>query len=302
MAILLTGASGFLGSRIMRKLLEKDRQVVVLKRSTSDLWRIEDMMPKVKAYDVDLEGPERAFEENKISAILHTATAYGRKGESVPQIVSSNLVYPLQLMELGLAHGTGAFLNTDTFSKAQTEYADKLDYYNLTKAHLGEYARRLLAGGPMKWANLRLEHMYGPADDQTKFVPQLIRQLLGGADSIPLTEGRQRRDFVYVDDVADAYLAVLAHQNELPAMGEYGVGMGNSLSVREACELMKELCHSRSALQFGKMPMRRGEIMDSKADNAGLRALGWEPKFDAKSGFSKTIEYEKTVLKQAGKK
>lgn len=301
MAILLTGATGFLGSCILHKLIKKRQKVVVLKRSTSNTGRIREFMPKVKSYDVDKEGARRAFEENEISAIMHAATAYGRKGESVPQIIEANLAYPLQLIELGLRHGTGAFLNTDTFSKASSGYADNLDYYNLTKEHVGQYARRMLAGTGMKWANLRLEHMYGPQDDQTKFVPWLVRRLLEQTPSIPLTEGRQRRDFVYVEDAAEAYVKVLDALDKLPALNEFGVGSGESTSVREACELARELCHSRTELGFGLKPMRAGELMDSKADNASLKALGWAPKYDLKAGLAKTIEFEKEAMKKEKK-
>ncbi len=90
MTILLTGATGFLGSHLLHRLLKLNYDVVILKRSTSNTWRIESVLSKIKCYDIDKVAIEKPFEEQKIDAVIHTVTNYGRNNSSVSTIVDTN--------------------------------------------------------------------------------------------------------------------------------------------------------------------------------------------------------------------
>ena len=82
MKLLLTGATGFLGSNLIPAFLKAGHEVVILKRSFSDTWRIKDDLDKVRSYDIDLVPLERPFEEcGRFDCVVHTATNYGRQGE-----------------------------------------------------------------------------------------------------------------------------------------------------------------------------------------------------------------------------
>ncbi|MEG2898665.1 MAG: NAD(P)-dependent oxidoreductase, partial [Eubacterium sp.] len=100
MKILLTGATGFLGSHLLKKFVSEKYNVVILKRSTSNVYRIENELKEVKSYDVDRVELSQVFEENeKFDAIVHTATCYGRQHESILQMEKTNLIFPLKLLE-----------------------------------------------------------------------------------------------------------------------------------------------------------------------------------------------------------
>ena len=76
--ILLTGATGFLGSYLLEAFLQKGYKVVVLKRSTSNIWRIQDLITQIICYDVDIQPLENAFTDQHIDYVVHTACHYGR--------------------------------------------------------------------------------------------------------------------------------------------------------------------------------------------------------------------------------
>ena len=97
MTILLTGATGFLGSHILHRLLQTNHKVVILKRSFSNTWRINSVLSKVKFYDLDKTSIETAFKEQKIDIVIHTATNYGRSNQPVSDIVDTNLMFSLKL-------------------------------------------------------------------------------------------------------------------------------------------------------------------------------------------------------------
>jgi len=81
--ILITGATGFLGSHITWTLFNEGFNIIILKRSFSDIWRIREIIDKIRYYDIDKVELEIPFKENEIDCIIHTATNYGRKGEKI---------------------------------------------------------------------------------------------------------------------------------------------------------------------------------------------------------------------------
>lgn len=115
MRILLTGVTGYLGSYIANALIKNGYQVIGLKRKTSSLFRIENILTKLTLHDIDDLDLASLFQfYGKIDVVLHTATCYGRKGENVNDIVSANLTFPLNLLNEAVNSGVELFLNTDT--------------------------------------------------------------------------------------------------------------------------------------------------------------------------------------------
>ena len=285
--ILLTGATGFLGSYLLEALLQNNYQVVILKRSTSNVWRIEHLLDKVNSYDVDCDCLQAAFTEQYIDAVIHTACCYGRHGESVSQVAEVNLVLGLNLLDACLKYKVGIFCNTDTLlDKGINDYA-------LSKHQFSEWLKR--RSHRIQIMNMKPDHMYGSKDDATKFVPWLLAQFMNGATEVKLTSGEQHRDFIYIDDVVSAYMTVLNQAGELPPFSEFEVGTGSSIPVKSFIQSLKKRYDERfglspTYLNFGAIPYRDGEVMDFSVDNTSLRKLGWKPAHTLEQGLKLTIE------------
>ena len=295
--ILLTGPTGFLGSHLLEALIHEGYDVVILKRSFSDTWRIDHLMASVKSYDIDLNSVEKAFEEQKIDAVIHTATNYGRKNEKVSEIVDTNLMFGLKLLETAAIFHTRVFFNTDTL---QYKY---LSTYTLAKRQFAEWLKFFSETGEMKIVNFRLEHMYGPKDDRTKFVFWLLEQMLSDTDKIPLTTGDQKRDFIYVTDIVKAYLLLLPLTEKIQKFNEYDVGTGNQLSIKEFVLKLKDAVERvqkkevTTELAFGSLKYRKGEMMIINEDVRPLFDLGWRPA----TGLTEGLESVVTEFIQRGK-
>jgi len=285
--VLLTGATGFLGSHLLEALLNKGYQVVILKRSTSNTWRIEHLLKQVVSYDIDCADLKLAFIEQQIHVVIHTACNYGRNGEFSSEIVDTNLMFGLRLIDASIKYNTNAFVNTDTILHKN------LNTYTLSKKQLVEWLE--YKSTSIRVVNLKIEHMYGEKDDDTKFVPWLIDQLDKGVAEIKLTSGEQLRDFIYIQDVISAYLIVLKQSEVLPRFSEFEVGTGCSISVKTFVHKLKDCYESEygaihSGFSFGKVPLREGEDMNVKIDNSGLISMGWQPSTSIDNGIVKLLQ------------
>lgn len=291
MKILVTGATGFLGSQLVKALRLDGHTVIILKRSTSDCSRIQDILPDLMTYDTDRGQWEAPFfEQGRIDAIIHTATCYGRNNESNATIVETNVTFPLKLLDVAIRSGTPVFLNTDTFSSAPVRLPKHLQPYNLTKRQFREWGKYLTDISSLQFINVRLEHVYGPYDKTNKFVSTVIKSCLENQPELRLTEGKQARDFIYVDDVVSAFRVLLAHAARLPAgFTEYQVGTGTATSIREFVELVQHITQSSTLLKFGSIAYTDMEIMHSQADIRPLQALGWNQRVKLEDGLRKVV-------------
>jgi nucleoside-diphosphate-sugar epimerase len=291
--ILLTGATGFLGSSILRKLVALDYSVIIIKRSNSNISRIKDIieLKKIKICNVDNEDLKLIFGENKINCIIHSATEYGRGDTENATVFESNVIFPMKLMELAIKHGVGCFINTDSyFNKSRIPYSGLFNY-SLSKRTFLVWLKTF--SKQIKIINITLEHLYGPNDSNTKFMEYVIQEIgVKKVAQIDLTQGLQMRDFVFIDDVVDAYLLLVEHgltQNF--AYQNYEIGTGVSSEISKVVLLIKEISKSGTILSLGKLPYRSGEIMDSKANISKMRSLGWFPKYDLEQGITKILDF-----------
>ena len=285
--VLLTGATGFFGSHLCERLVHDGYNVIILKRSTSDTWRIADIMDQLISYDIDKTPLSRTFIDNEINAVIHAATNYGRKKESIPEIVDANLMFPLQVLELASKNNVEVFLNTDT------TLSKDINYYSLSKKQYREWLKKY--SERLKIFNLKLEHLYGEKDSTDKFITMVIDSFLKSKEEIKLTEGDQVRDFVYVGDVVQAYIKILGNlSNHNKQFTGYSLGSGTGTTIREIVGKIKSLTNNTGTrTEFGAIKYRKNEIMKSVADISKVsKDLGWIPRTSLESGLQKTVEWQ----------
>lgn len=288
--VLITGITGFLGSHLAKALLAHDYEVFALKRAASSLSRIESIINDINLYDID--DIDSLFRKcGKIDTIIHTATCYGRNNEKVSDVFAANIEFPLRLLEAGNHAGVETFLNADT---TLNKY---LNPYSLSKNQFLELGKFFSMRKKMRFWNVKLQYIYGPNDDPSKFSAYVINSCLENISELKLTKGEQKRDFIHIDDVISAYMCLLREVDNLNnSFVEFEVGTGHSISIREFVETVHRLTNSRTLLTFGSLPYRDGEVMQSKANTTALKALGWHCLNDFETALNMTIEQERVNI------
>ena len=277
--ILITGINGYLGSHLA-KSLSAEYKIIGLEYSLENLFRIADCNYKV--YTAKDGIPETIFTEQTIDIVLHTATFYGKNNEDYIQMFNTNLYSPFNLLNKAILYGCQLFVNTDTV-------LDRfVSTYALTKRQFQEWL--YLRKNEIKMINMQLEHFYGPGTSPTNFLSYMIDKLKNNETQIDLTLGEQQRDFIYIDDVVNAYLTVIAKQDQHDnSYSTFQVCTNQLISIKELMNTLKELTKSNSILNFGAVPYRENELMHSKTDNTALISLGWKPQYTIQEGLQKTI-------------
>lgn len=292
--ILITGATGFLGSHLLPALIEKGYNIVILKRSFSNIWRIQNVLSQIKSYDIDKVSIKKIFDENKIGGIIHLATDYGRKNDNnIIQMIRANIELPAHLLDLGIKNKIIFFINTHTF------WNSKYSLYSAMKNSFIEIAKYFSANFNVKFINMKIEHMYGEKDEYSKFIPFVIKNILEDK-KIKVTKGEQKRDFIYVNDVADAYLKVLNNLGNLNNnFIEFEIGTGESISLRDLLSKIEEVINKKANknIKWGAIPYKKNEIFDSKANiEKAKNILGWYPNYDISNGLKRTINWYKKSM------
>ena len=285
--VLITGATGFLGSHLVRMMIENGCRVISLKRSFSNLDRLKSHIRDICFYNTDRCSLSSIFAEiGQVDAVIHTATHYGRRQSCVDQIFSANTVFPLSLLSSSVAHSVPLFINTDT-SLNRT-----ISAYALSKTQFREWGEYVSRQKKIRFYNIRLEQIIGPEYDNSKFLIRVIEDCLNNVPELALTLGGQKRDFIHIDDVVAAY-KILLEKSDLPLdfYQDYELGNGDALSIREYVELVHQMTHSKTRLNFGKIPYRPNEVMYAEADTSKLKLLGWDLQYSNIEGISKTVDW-----------
>ena len=279
--ILISGINGFLGSNIAKRL-STQYNIIGLEHSTQNLYRIENYNFQVYSSN---DNYEHIFIKNQIFAVIHAATVYRRNNtESIESLITTNIILPIKLYELADKYGCKLFLNTDSFfnnSKYKYRY---LSDYILSKKQVLEWLRLITKN--CKLVNMKIFHMYGPDDSTSKFIPEMIITLKSNIQSYKLTGGNQIRDFIYIDDVVNAFKIVLEKNLTITNLHtEFEVGTGIGTSIKDLILLTSTILNSKTELLFGALPYRENEIMHSCAENSKLLSFGWSPRFNLLDGI-----------------
>lgn len=298
----VTGA-GFIGSRLVRELLARGAAVTVLTLSPdADRTRLGEAAEDVRWVEVDLvdgEAVREALVGVDPAFVFHLAGVIDMSPAADPRrLVDGNVTASANVVaacagldSLRLAVSTGTCAEYGDLREPATEDSPVApnNLYGVTKAAGVLVARQIAEERGVPLAVLRPYNLYGEHEAPARLLPHVVLSLLAGRE-VPLTEGEQTKDYLYVGDLAQAFLAAGASA-EAAAGQVFNIGSGESVTLREfVTSVARALGADESLLRFGAVPYRENEMWRQGTSTAKAEALlGWRPSQSLAEGLAITV-------------
>jgi nucleoside-diphosphate-sugar epimerase len=309
MKVLVTGATGFFGSHIVRILAARGHRPIALHRAGSNLDRLKRLAAGADSFrravaDIRIDGDiARVLDDIRPDAVVHAA-AYGvdYREQDLEEAVATNVTATGRLVAAARRSGVRRFLHVGTcfeygnhdgpLGEASALRPNSL--YGSTKAGGSLLALALAGAGPgdLDLCVVRPFGMYGPLEGGHKFVPQVLTAARRGMP-MECSPGGQERDYSYVGDIAEACGRLLT-LDRFPAGQAVNLASGRTITMRRLAETAAAVAGSSGGfLNWGAHPYRPGETMRIEADTAKARSLlGDLPGTSLADGLRETLAWE----------
>ncbi|MCM2279311.1 MAG: NAD-dependent epimerase/dehydratase family protein [Oligoflexia bacterium] len=304
-AVLVTGATGYLGANLCRRLAVEGREVHALVRPNSDrnlLYRVlGDARGLVRLHEHDPSRPgatERLIAQViaiRPKSCFHLASLFKavHRPEDIAGLIEGNLLFGAQLAEALVSAGTGVLVNTGTswqnfegrpYSPVSLYAATKQAYQDL----LAYYAAYHDEDCGLRIVHLKLTDTYGPGDPRRK-VLNLLLQAAASGERLEMSGGEQLVDLVYLDDVLEGFLCAEKRCEALPAgvQETYRLSSGEPVTLRALVGVMERALQRSLEIGWGKLPYRRREMFSPWAGEPP--PPGWSPRISLLEGLQRVM-------------
>jgi len=278
---LLTGATGFIGRRLARRLQEDGWEVHAVVRN--------DRQPQLPAAVIAHPDSELAAGHLGCAplVVFHLATKFTKEHSfaEIPELVAANLLLPLRCIEAAIAAGCRNFITTGTaWQHFGGNGLRAANLYAATKQAADDLLGYYADAGKAIIASLHLTDTYGPEDPRPKLF-RLLRQHSASGEPLAMTAGEQEIDLLYVDDAVDAFIAMADHllAGRQSVFSVYGTASGQIRTVRQVVELWQQTTGLPLTVNWGAIPYRQREVMTVWRPERTVP--GWIPKTDLATGI-----------------
>ena len=288
-AAIITGATGFVGSHLARRLLDDGWDIHLIVRPQSSLVLFQDQLDRVTVYrhDGSTDGMLEIVRSAKPAIVFHLASLFlaQHEAEDVEPMLRSDVIFGTQLVEAMVANGVYQLINTGTsWQHFENESYSPVCLYAATKQAFECILTFYAQTTPLRVITLKLFDTYGPNDSRLKLFT-LLRKAAREQTRLAMSPGEQLIDLVYIDDVVDAYLlaAQRLHEQGVDQQEDYAVSSGNPIKLRELVEIYCRVTGTRLLIEWGGRPYRSREVMVPWS--TGRVLPGWLPKVGIEEGI-----------------
>jgi nucleoside-diphosphate-sugar epimerase len=306
--VLITGAAGFVGANLTRRLLELGANVHVIVKRSTNMWRLREIKKELSLHDVPLTDEKKLtllVRKIKPLYIFHLAArgAYSYQTDC-QEMIEVNVRGTATLLAALRNIPYKGFVNTGSHSEygfkhhplKETDFLEPVSFYAATKAAATYLTQVFAIGEKAPAVTVRLFSVYGPWEEPTRFVPTIINRALANQPLL-LTQGRERRDHVYVDDTVEAYLAAaLAAAKHRGAV--FNICSGRQYAIREVVATLEKIVGKLDA-RWGAYPARNWDT-NYWVGNPSFTAdtIGWRATTSLNEGLQKTMQWLQVHTKE----
>lgn len=302
---LITGANGFIGSNLAKKLIDKNFTVHAIVRDSSKTNRLKkNKNIQIHVNNLSSVKPlKQLLTKIKPDFIFHLATYENYRDESrVDKMIKTNIIGTVNLLLAANEVSFKLFINTGSSSEygRKSKPMNEMDIlqpesaYAATKASATHFAQSFARSNKKPIITFRLFSVFGPHEAKDRLIPTLISSAIQNKP-IRLTSGIVRRDFIFIDDVVDAFLA--ATKKKITPGQIYNIGSGKQFSNQEIVKLLEKIVKKKINISRENFPNRSWDTKYWVANiTKAKKSLGWTPKNSLASGLKKTYTHIKNNL------
>jgi len=306
--ILITGATGFVGSCLLHSLLNDGfSNISIIIRKSSNIWRIKNILNKIKVcYSdlLDLERLKKVVLEIRPEIIFHLATygAYPAFQKDIKKMYEINLFGLINLLTVSAKVEFECFINTGSSSEygkkkepmVETNLLEPNSDYEVSKACATLYCQNFAKQNDLPIVTLRLFSPYGYYEDRNRLIPYVILSCLSGRNP-KLSSPNSVRDFIFIEDVIESYIKVINSQNIGGQI--FNIGSSKQYSIAEVVSTIIKITDEKLKPNWNSVFNPRSEPDMWIADTSKAKSvLNWFPRCDLEEGLRKNIKWFKKNL------
>jgi nucleoside-diphosphate-sugar epimerase len=310
--VLVTGASGFIGSHLVRRLIADGARVHALTSAVSSVYpqRLAELRDQIVLHEGSLHdrsAMDVLVEESQPRYVFHLGayTHVGKSWQRVDECVQTNVQGTVNLLQALAGSGYERFVYTGTseiygdVAVPFTESApvNPISPYSVSKYAGERYCQMFAQGRGWPIVMVRPFNAYGPAQSPDRVIPEIIVRALRG-QPMKMTQGLQTREFNFAEDLADGFVRAATTPG---VEGEiFNLGCGDEVSMRDLATRILDRMGNPVEVQFGALPERPTEIHRMYSDSTKAREmLGWTSSVPLEQGLDRTIAWYTDELKRS---
>lgn len=289
MKILVTGPTGFIGRNLINKLLKSKHQIIAIEKEGADISFLEKNKIRFGYYDKTYSSVYHFVSQEKPDGIIHLASLFlaAHKAENIEDLVNSNVLFPLHLIEAASNANVRWFLNTGTFwQNFQNKDFSPVNLYAASKQSFQDLAKYYFEAKNINFSTLKLSDTFGPGDSRPKVFNLWLNAAKTG-ETLEMSPGEQLIDISFIDNVVDGFFTlaeILEKDENREYCGKvYALKAEKRYTLKELSEVFRNITQSDLKINWGKKPYRFREVMIPW--ETGESIPGWKPKISLEDGI-----------------
>lgn len=289
--IFVTGATGFIGSNLVKELVEKKYDVYILIKQDSKLKIIDEIINKIHIfeYDGNIQNLVKYFEEVKFDLVIHLASLFlsEHKTQDIDDLIKSNILLGTQILEAMVKSNTFQIINTATsWQHYNDESYNPVCLYAATKQAFEDILKFYVEVKNIKAITLTIFDTYGDNDTRKKLIPKLY-EISESKEFLDMSMGEQYVDYIYIKDIIEAYLTTIKLMEEVNVenkLEKYYLNSDEPKTIKDVVNIFEKVNNVKLNIRWGKRLYRKREIMNTY--KLGKRLPNWYPKYNLEKGFN----------------
>jgi CDP-3, 6-dideoxy-D-glycero-L-glycero-4-hexulose-4-reductase len=292
--ILITGATGFIGKHLTKRLSESNKyNITALIRQGSDLNLLSNIQNKIKIhyYTSNYSSINELFEKTNFDYVFHLAafSIYDHQSEEISEILDSNIKLGTFILEAMHKYGCQYFINTSTYwQNYHNQTYQPICLYAASKKAFEDIIEYYCMDEKITAMSLKLYDVYGYQDHRNKLLNTLIKEKDRGR-TFDLSPGEQKLYMVFIDDVIDAYLKAMELIKNSKKHNIYSIFGKEKFSLKEIVKIAEESIGHQLNINWAKKSYYTFQIMDPFTEN---KLQDWEAKISLKEGIKIILNKE----------